>query len=253
MAAAPSCCSTRSSAPVTPATTCCSSPITSATATRSVSLTIDPTTGASQSGPHGVARSVLAARQSAATLHSSGESSPCTPTADVFSARAPGRHPAATRSPLGAPARYRDRRSSRSPTAVAVTNPGIVIVLEAGAAQLAAYDLAGNPVRYFGGRSPCCLHAGLVHRLDATSTSPSTAQANIYVLSYDNDGANHPLPRRRLRTHRHPHCHQQPWRQRPACRCRLLAQHLRRQLHCAARRQHRPAPHRPRPRVASRR
>ena len=38
----------------------------------------------------------------------------------------------------------------QSPTAVAVTNPGTVIILEAGASQLAAFDLNGNPVTYFG-------------------------------------------------------------------------------------------------------
>ena len=32
-----------------------------------------------------------------------------------------------------------------SPTAVAVTNPGVVLVLDAGAAQLAAFDLNGSP------------------------------------------------------------------------------------------------------------
>jgi hypothetical protein len=38
-----------------------------------------------------------------------------------------------------------------SPIAVAVTNPGVVLVLEAGSAQLASFDLNGNPVRYFAG------------------------------------------------------------------------------------------------------
>jgi len=36
-----------------------------------------------------------------------------------------------------------------SPVAVAVTNPGVVLILEAGADQIAAFDLNGNPVRYF--------------------------------------------------------------------------------------------------------
>jgi hypothetical protein len=36
-----------------------------------------------------------------------------------------------------------------SPTALAVTNPGVVLVLEAGAAQIAAFDLNGQPVPYF--------------------------------------------------------------------------------------------------------
>jgi hypothetical protein len=40
-----------------------------------------------------------------------------------------------------------------SPIAVAVTNPGVVLVLEAGTAQLAAFDLNGNPIRYFPAKS----------------------------------------------------------------------------------------------------
>ena len=36
-----------------------------------------------------------------------------------------------------------------SPIAVAVTNPGVVLVLEAGTSQISAFDLNGNPVRYF--------------------------------------------------------------------------------------------------------
>jgi hypothetical protein len=37
-----------------------------------------------------------------------------------------------------------------SPVAIAVTNPGTVLVLEAASSQLSAFDLNGNPVRYFG-------------------------------------------------------------------------------------------------------
>ena len=37
-----------------------------------------------------------------------------------------------------------------SPIAIAVTNPGTVLVLEAGTRQISAFDLNGNPVRYFG-------------------------------------------------------------------------------------------------------
>ena len=36
-----------------------------------------------------------------------------------------------------------------SPIAIAVTQPGVVLILEAGAAQIAAFDLNGNPVPYF--------------------------------------------------------------------------------------------------------
>ena len=38
----------------------------------------------------------------------------------------------------------------RSPLALAITNPGVVLVLEAGSTQLSAFDLNLNPVPYFG-------------------------------------------------------------------------------------------------------
>jgi hypothetical protein len=74
-----------------------------------------------------------------------------------------------------------------SPTAVAVTNPGIVIVLEAGASQLAAFDLDGNPVRYFGTGSP----AAFTLTLPRPATYLDVAvdgSGQIYVLSYQGDG-----------------------------------------------------------------
>jgi hypothetical protein len=42
----------------------------------------------------------------------------------------------------------------RSPVAVAVTNAGVVLVLESGTRQIAAFDLNGNPVRYFPSQTP---------------------------------------------------------------------------------------------------
>jgi hypothetical protein len=78
-----------------------------------------------------------------------------------------------------------------SPTAVAVTNPGIVIVLEAGASQLAAFDLNGNPVRYFGTGSP----AAFTLTLPGPATYLDVAvdgSGQIYVLSYANDGTSQP-------------------------------------------------------------
>jgi hypothetical protein len=74
-----------------------------------------------------------------------------------------------------------------SPTAVAVTNPGIIIVLEAGASQLAAFDLNGNPVRYFGTGSP----AAFTLTLPGPATYLDVAvdgSGQIYVLSYQGDG-----------------------------------------------------------------
>ncbi len=74
-----------------------------------------------------------------------------------------------------------------SPTAVAVTNPGIVIVLEAGASQLAAFDLVGNPVRYFGTSTPADFTLPLP---SATYLDVAVDGANqIYLLSYSGDGS----------------------------------------------------------------
>ncbi len=42
----------------------------------------------------------------------------------------------------------------RSPIGVAVTNGGVVLVLESGTRQISAFDLNGNPVRYFPSQKP---------------------------------------------------------------------------------------------------
>ena len=93
----------------------------------------------------------------------------------------------------------------QSPTAVAVTNPGVVLVLEAGASQLAAFDLNGNPVRYFAAQStllarhrPNQRRRGAAPTLDFTLplVSPGTyldlavdGASQIYVLYYTGDGS----------------------------------------------------------------
>jgi hypothetical protein len=74
-----------------------------------------------------------------------------------------------------------------SPTAVAVTNPGIIIVLEAGASQLAAFDLNGNPVRYFGTGSPAAFTLTLPGPATYLDVAVDGA-GQIYVLSYQGDG-----------------------------------------------------------------
>jgi hypothetical protein len=75
----------------------------------------------------------------------------------------------------------------RSPIAVAVTNPGTVLILEAGASQLAAFDLNGNPVRYFG--------SGPTLQFTVPLASPGTyldlavdGASHIYLLYYTGDG-----------------------------------------------------------------
>src|SRR5262249_35008662 len=96
---------------------------------------------------------------SAAALHSSGR----VVTVHTGKSRLGWLHPVATPpqppapggSTTGAQAVYRARPGTQvgvlqSPTAVAITAPGVVLILEAGANQLAAFNLDGNPVKYFG-------------------------------------------------------------------------------------------------------
>jgi hypothetical protein len=74
-----------------------------------------------------------------------------------------------------------------SPVAVAVTNPGVVLVLEAAARQLSAFDLNGNPVRYFGNDQ-----AEFVLALDAKGTYLDVAvdgASQIYLLYFTGDGS----------------------------------------------------------------
>ena len=78
----------------------------------------------------------------------------------------------------------------QSPTAVAVTNPGTVIILEAGASQLAAFDLNGNPARYFGTdhprRTPCRCPPGTYLDLAVDGAN------QIYLLSHQATAARCP-------------------------------------------------------------
>jgi hypothetical protein len=77
-----------------------------------------------------------------------------------------------------------------SPVGLAITNPGVVIVLEAGANQLSAFDLNANPLRYFFG--------GAGQPLAFTATLPTgrtwldisvDGSNQIYLLSYTSDGS----------------------------------------------------------------
>jgi hypothetical protein len=76
----------------------------------------------------------------------------------------------------------------RSPTAIAITNPGIVIVLEAGRARLSAFDLNLHPVRYFGTTSPRSFRLELPSSLTYLDVAVDGA-GQIYLLSYSNDGS----------------------------------------------------------------
>jgi hypothetical protein len=86
---------------------------------------------------------------SAAALHSSG----MVVTVNTDTARLAVLQPARTSRPTVAT--YTGGPGSEvglldSPIALAITNPGVVLVLEAGSAQLSAFDQNLNPVRYFG-------------------------------------------------------------------------------------------------------
>ncbi len=149
-------------------------------------LTLDPATGALSWDPN-TSLGYFVLPVSAATLHSSGR----VVAVHTDSGRLGHVLPAATpRPPLGTYVAGPGTQIGllSSPTAVAVTNPGVIIVLEAGASQLAAFDLNGNPVRYFGSGSP----AAFTLALPATATYLDVAvdgAGQIYLLSHSGDGS----------------------------------------------------------------
>jgi hypothetical protein len=160
-------------------------------------LTLDPVSGKLDWDPR-VSYGVFTLPVSAAALHSSGR----VVALHTDSGRLGRIHPVATPRPLRAA--YSAGPGTeigllQSPTAVAVTNPGVVLVLEAGASQLAAFDLNGNPVRYFAAQP-----TRLGRRRAAAPTlqftlplaSPGTyldlavdGASQIYVLYYTGDGS----------------------------------------------------------------
>src|SRR5204863_3314508 len=94
----------------------------------------------------------------------------------------------------------------QDPFAVAVTQPGVVLVLEAGASQLSAFGLSGNPLRYFLPTGPLSLGlrgqrrrrgvgvAGL--QFKRPLVSPGTyldlavdGAGQMYLLYYTGDGS----------------------------------------------------------------
>jgi hypothetical protein len=75
----------------------------------------------------------------------------------------------------------------QSPVALAVTNPGTVLVLEAGAARLSSFDLNGGPVQYFGPKND---------QYTQSLASPGTyldvavdGANQIYLLYHTSDGS----------------------------------------------------------------
>jgi hypothetical protein len=167
-------------------------------------LTIDAATGALDWDP-GVSLGMFTLPVSAAGLHSSGR----VVAVHTDSGRVGRLLPVAT--PRPQLAAYSGGPGSQvglldSPIALAVTNPGVVLVLEAGGPQLAAFDLNGNPVRYFAPGAPtgrgqrrapwrsrlAADELAFTVPLDKTKTYLDLAvdgAAHIYLLHHTGDGS----------------------------------------------------------------
>jgi hypothetical protein len=149
-------------------------------------LAIDPSTGTLSWDPT-ISLGRFRLPISAAALHSSGR----VVAVHTDSGRLGQVLPAAT--PLPPLASYTagpgdETGLLRSPTAMAITNPGVVIVLEAGRARLSAFDLHLHPVRYFGTAAPRSFRLALPSSLTYLDIAVDGA-GQIYVLSYSNDGS----------------------------------------------------------------
>ena len=151
-------------------------------------VTLDPTTGAPAWDPT-TSIGDFPLEVSAATLHSSGK----VVTVNTDSGRIGTLLPASASIPPTAS--YTGGAGVqigllRSPTAVAVTNPGTVLVLEPGAPQLSAFDLNGHPVTYFGSGGSAATEYRLALTKGRTYLDLAVDGANqIYLLFYTGDGS----------------------------------------------------------------
>jgi hypothetical protein len=149
-------------------------------------VTLDTTTGAISWDPT-AAHGMFSLPVSAAAIHPSGH----VVTVHTDTGRVGRVSPALT--PQASVAAYSGGVGTeigllQSPTSVAVTNPGMILILEAGAAQISAFDLNGNPVQYFGSGST--LQYTLP--LDKTNTYLDLAvdgSSQIYLLYHTGDGS----------------------------------------------------------------
>jgi hypothetical protein len=149
-------------------------------------VTLDPSTGAPSWDPT-VSYGTFLLPVSAAALHSSGR----VVAIHTDSGRFGWLKPVAT--PLPVVAAYSAGHGTQvgllsSPIALAVTNPGVVLVLEAGASQLAAFDLNGNPVPYFGVSGQGQYTLPLVSQGTYLDLAVDGA-GQVYALYYTGDGA----------------------------------------------------------------
>jgi hypothetical protein len=150
-------------------------------------VNLDPTTGAI-TWDSSKALGTFVLPVSAAALHSSGH----VVAVHTDSGRVGFLKPVDT--PLPSLAAYTGGAGSQtgltqSPTAVAVTSGGIALVLESGAAQLAAFDLNGNPVQYFGADSTNLQFTQALANQGTYLDLAVDGASYIYLLYYTNDGS----------------------------------------------------------------
>ncbi len=151
------------------------------------SLTVDPATGALSWDPN-TSLGDFTLPVTSAALHSSGRVVAC----HSVTGRLGHVLPAATgpRPPLAAYVAGPGTQIGllTSPTGVAITNPGTVLVLEAGAARLSAFDLNGNPVRYFMNSSLGPFRLALSKSVTYLDVAVD-GSGQIYLLYYLGDGS----------------------------------------------------------------
>ncbi len=148
-------------------------------------VTLDPDTGAI-SWDSSSALGTFSLQVSAAALHSSGR----VVTVQTDKSRVGWLHPVET--PLPGLAAYTAGPGTQigllqSPSAVAVTDAGTVLILEAGANQLSSFDLSGSPTRYFGSNQD-----QYTQKLANDGTYLDLAvdgSGQIYLLYYTGDGS----------------------------------------------------------------
>jgi hypothetical protein len=149
-------------------------------------VSLDPTTGAPTWDPT-VSYGTFPLPISAAALHSSGR----VIAINTDNGRLATLLPAAT--PRPPQAAYTAGAGSQvgllsSPVAVAVTNPGVVLVLEGASNQIAAFDLNGNPVPYFAAQAQPGYTLALVSPRSYLDLAVDGG-GQIYALYYSGDGS----------------------------------------------------------------
>ena len=149
-------------------------------------LILDPETGGLDWDPT-ISLGMFQLPVSAAALHSSGK----VVAVHSDSGRVGWLQPVAT--PLPQLAAYSAGPGTQvgllsSPIALAVTNPGTMLVLEADGPQLAAFDLNGNPVQYFGAPTNKQFTQVLEEQKTYLDLAVDGAE-QIYLLCHTGDGS----------------------------------------------------------------